>query len=133
MPLRREISTITHTWVFLLKPSEVSGNEYLHKARCVVRRDLQSPVVDYDPGHLYGPVASHEAIRIILAIAAAEGLLVEGGDVFNAYLYGKMDIPILIDQPQTLPQQKSDRVMAVCLLESIYGTKQAGKSWGLSL
>lgn len=102
----------------------------MHKARCVVRGDLQSPGVYFGPGNLYAPVASHEAIRIIHAIAAAFGQLVEGGYVSNAYLYGKMDVSMIIDQLTDSSGTKERPMYAYLLLKSMYGTKQARNIWG---
>lgn len=95
----------------------------------MVRGYLQHPGVDFDPGRLYAPVASHEANRIILPIAAAEGLLVEGGDVSNAYLNGKVDIPMVIKEPTDSSGNKERPGHDCLLLKSVYGTKQAGKIW----
>ncbi len=49
--------------------------------------------IDFNPDTLYAPVASHETIRIILAFAASSDFILEGGDVANAYLYGKNGCP----------------------------------------
>lgn len=94
-----DLNVIPYTWVFRLKPLDNSGCSFLHKARCCIRGDFQNPGIDFDPSNIYAPVASHEAIRTLLAIAAANGLIVEGGDVSNAYLYGDIDVPIFMEQP----------------------------------
>ncbi len=36
---------------------------------------------------------------MLLAIAAAQNLMLEGADISNAYLYGDLGIPILMEQP----------------------------------
>lgn len=62
--------------------------------------DLQFPGLDFDPNSVYAPVASHESIRVLLSIAAANGLIVKvTGDVCNAYVYGDIDTDIYIEQP----------------------------------
>lgn len=90
---------VPFTWVFRLKPLDNDGRNFLHKARCVVRGDKQTAYVNFDPNNVYAPVACHEAIRILFAYAAAFDLQIEGADISNAYLYGKIDIPIIMQQP----------------------------------
>lgn len=63
MPRTSAYQPLPYTWVFRLKPLDNNGVHFLHKARCVVRRDLQDPRFDYDPDSLYASVASHDAIR----------------------------------------------------------------------
>lgn len=45
------------------------------------------------------PVASHESVHILLEYAAQDGLIVEGEDVENEYIYGKIDYKEVIEQP----------------------------------
>ena len=90
---------VPFTWVFQLKPLDVEGLKLLEKARCCLCGNKQTPEIDFDPHTTYAPVASHEALRILLAIAAAHGLIVEGGDIGNAYLYGDIDVNIYMEQP----------------------------------
>ena len=101
-----------------------------HKARWCVRGDQQNPFTDYDPDKTYAPVATHETLRILLAFAGSHILELEGADISNAYLYGKRDIPIIMEQPtdSSRLQRKPGHVAEVH--GSIYGTKQAGKIWG---
>lgn len=121
---------VPFTWVFRLKAINKEGTSFLHKARCCVRGDLQDPRFDYDPEGLYAPVAPNEAIRMTIAMAAADWLFVEGGDVSNAYLYGDIDIPIIIEQPTNfsgIPEMPG----RVCHLQkSMYGIRQVGEIWG---
>ena len=86
VPATQAPKPLPFTWVFRLKPMDTDGKSFLHKARCCVPGDLQFPGLDFDPNSVYAPVASHESIRMLLSIAAENGLIVEGGDVCNAYL-----------------------------------------------
>ena len=130
VPRTSSMQPLPYTWVFRLKPLNASGSECLHKARCVVRGDFQDPYYDFDPTSTYAPVASHESIRLLLGLAAHEHLIVEGGDVSNAYLYGKIDFPVIMEQP-TNSSCKEAMPNHVCeLLKSMYGSKRAGKIWG---
>lgn len=120
---------IPFTWVFRLKPLDNQNKSCLHRARCCARGDMQTPGVDFDPDGLYAPVASHDSIRILLSIAAADGLLVEGADICSAYLYGKLDVPVYMEQP-TNSSGVQEMPGHVCrLLRSMYGLKQAGNIW----
>lgn len=42
---------------------------------------MQAPGVDYDPEALYSPVASKDAIRILLALSTQSALIIEGANV----------------------------------------------------
>lgn len=74
-------------WIFKKRPLDDDGTTFLCKARCVARGDLQEPFIDYDPDSLYVPVAAHESFRMLLAFAANKYVILEKGDVANAYLY----------------------------------------------
>ena len=89
---------------------------------------------DFSPYYkLYAPVAAHESIRMLLSIAASLGLILEGGDVSNAYLNGWLDVPIIMEQPTDSSGRELYPGM-VCLLQRyIYGARQAGKIWGTVL
>jgi len=79
---------------------------------------------------MLSPVASHDAIRMLIAIAAGDNLVLEGADVSNAYLYGDIDIPIIMEQPTNSTQVPAAPGHVCKLMKSIYGTKQAGEIWG---
>lgn len=54
----------------------------------------------------------------------------EGGDVNNAYLYGNIDVDVIIEQPTDLSGREA-RPGKVCKLQkSMYGLRQAGNIWG---
>lgn len=91
---------------------------------------MQEARIDYDPDATYAPVASHESIPLLFAIAARDGLIVEGGDVSNAYLYGEIDVEVLIEQPTDSSGREAQPGKICRLLKSMYGLKQAGNIWG---
>lgn len=129
IPRTPDMRPVPYTWVFKLKPLNTNGH-MLHKARCVVRGDQQKAFVDYDPFDIYAPVAAHETLRLLLAFAASHNLGLEGADISNAYLYGTLDIPIIMEQP-TDSTGVLRKPSHVCELRgSMYGTKKAGKVWG---
>ena len=127
------MNIIKYKWVFKKKPLDAKGKSYLPKARCVARGDLQEAYIDFDPTNLYAPVAAHESLRLILAYAASTNLILEGGDISNAYLYGSMDKTIFMEQPvdSSGVPRKPNHVWA--LQKSLYGVRQAGNIWGSAL
>lgn len=125
-----DMNVLPFTWVFRIKPLDATGKTVLYKARCCVRGDYQLAYFDFDPFTTYAPVASHEGIRILLAYAAARRLIVEGGDVSNAYLFGDIDCPVYIEQPTNSTGLKERHGYVCQLLKSMYGIKQAGRIWG---
>ena len=127
------MNIIPIVWVFKLKPLGRSGTLVLYKARCCARGDYQLALIDFDPSRLFAPVASHEAIRILFSYAASHDLIVAGGDVDNAYLYGKIYCEVIIEQP-TDSSGTEEKPGYVCQLQkSIYGLRQAGKICGSAL
>ena len=131
------MNPIPITWNFRLKPLDKSGTKHstkhLHKARCVVRGDLQRPGVDFNPENLYAAVALHVSIRTIIALAAGRRLIIEGADISYAYLHGKIDVPIIIVQPRDSRNEELHPGKVCLLLKSMYGLKQAGSIWGSTL
>jgi len=65
---------------------------------------------------------------VLLSLAASYGLLVHQMDVKTAFLNGKLDKEIYMDQPDGFVVKGEER--KVCkLLKSLYGLKQAPKQW----
>ena len=79
---------------------------------------------------MYAPVASHDSIRYLIAISAAENSTLEGADISNAYLYGNLDVPIIMEQPTESSQLPAMPGYVCKLVKSIYGARQAGEIWG---
>ncbi len=99
----------------------------MEKACCCARGDRQLAYLDYDPSNIYAPVPSHESIRMLISLAASQDINLEGANVTNAYLYGDLDIPILMQQPTDSSQELAKPGYACKLFKSIYGAKQAGE------
>lgn len=66
---------------------------------------------------------------MLIAIAASSNLSFEGAYVNNAYLYGKLDIPITMEQPTESSQQLRLPGHVLNLINSMYVAEQAGKIW----
>lgn len=91
---------IPFTRNFCLEPMDNQEKELYWKARCCIRWDLEDPRFDFNADDLCAPVASHDSIRILLAISASMNFILEEEDVANAYLYAEVDVPIIMEQPR---------------------------------
>ena len=119
------IKPVLYTWVFKLKPLDAVCQDFMEKARCCVHGDQNVAYIDYDPENIYAPVAGHDSIRMLIATAASNVNLIEVADISNAYLYGKLDIPIYTMQPTDSTRQQA-KPGHICLLQkSMYVSKQA--------
>ena len=121
---------VPFTWVFKQKPLEAEGTKFIEKARSFLRGDRQMIYVDYDPRSVYAPVASLDSIRMLISLSAAARSFLEGADVSNAYLYGNLDIPIIMEQPRDSSKIQAKPGRVCKLHKSLYRTKQAGEIWG---
>jgi hypothetical protein len=65
-------------------------------------------------------------------MAALENWNITGLDVRNAYLYGKLDEEIYMEQPQGFSTPGSEHKV-LRLLRALYGLKQAGLAWWRAL
>lgn len=112
-------------WVFKVKFLG-DGSVERFKARLVARGFLQRKGVDYEM--TYAPVARMTSMRVLVAVAAHEGLTIAQVDVNSAYLHGFMDTEVFIAQPPGFIDPRLKNL--VCRLrKSLYGLKQSGRIW----
>ena len=81
----------------------------------------------FDFTETYAPTAKWDAIRLILAIAAIEDLLLESVDISCAFINAELDAEVYMQQPEGFVQGGPDWVCH--LLKAIYGLKQSGRMW----
>ena len=95
-------------------------------------RQVQFPDKGLDYDQVFSPVVWFKSVCLILAMAALEGWVLTGLDVWNAYLYGKLDEEIYMEQPEgfIVPGKEN---MVLCLRRALYGLKQAGLAWWQAL
>jgi len=115
---------IKNRWVFDVK---TDGRK---KARLVAKGFSQVEGLDYD--QVFSPVVRFETVRLILAMAALQKWTVSGVDVRNAYLYGKLDEEIYMEQPEGFRAPKLEHFV-IRLKKALYGLKQAGLAWWQTL
>ncbi|KAK8665472.1 hypothetical protein V6N13_005639 [Hibiscus sabdariffa] len=121
------IKPIGCKWFFKRK-TDMDGNVQTYKWRLVVKGYRQIHGIDYD--ETFSPVAMFKSIRILLAIAAFHDYEIWQMDVKTAFLNGKLEEDVYMTQPEGFVTPKN--VGKVCKLQnSIYGLKQASRSWNL--
>jgi hypothetical protein len=114
---------INNRWVFRVK-TKADGAIQCYKARLVAKGCAQRLGIDYE--ETFSPVARFETVRAVLSVAAVEKLKLQQFDVKTAFLYGKLDEEVYMQQPQGY----EDGTNRVCRLNrSIYGLKQAPRCW----
>ena len=111
---------IKNHWVFNIK---IDGQK---KAHLLAKGFSQVEGLEYD--QVFSPVVRFESMHLILAMAALEGWVLTGLDVWNAYLYGKLDEEIYMEQPEgfIVPEKEN---MVLHLRHALYRLKQAGLAW----
>ena len=111
-------------WVFKVKVDS-DGNIVKHKARLVAQGFSQVPGVDFE--ETFAPVGRLGSLRLLLAVAAAEGKVVAQGDVEGAYLNSPIDTEVYIRYPEGM--RRKPGCDALLLLKSLYGLKQSARNW----
>ncbi|KAL4361336.1 hypothetical protein GQ457_04G018620 [Hibiscus cannabinus] len=121
------IKPIGCKWVFK-KKTDMDGNIQTYKGRLVDKGFRQIHGVDYD--ETFSPVAMFKSIRILLAVAAFHDYEIWQMDVKTAFLNGKLEEDVYMTQPKGFVTLEN--AGKVCKLQrSIYGLKQASRSWNL--
>ncbi|KAJ9552070.1 hypothetical protein OSB04_016115 [Centaurea solstitialis] len=114
-------------WVFK-KKTDMDGNVHTFKARLVAKGFTQTHGIDYD--ETFSPVAMLKSIRILMAISAYFNYEIWQMDVKTTFLNGKLTEDVYMQQSEGFVDPKNPN--KVCkLLKSIYGLKQASRSWNL--
>src|SRR3954447_3450750 len=116
---------IENKWIFK-KKTDADGNVTVYKARLVAKGFRQIQGIDYDEN--FSLVAKLKSVRILLAIAAYYGYEIWQMDVKTVFLNGDIDEELYMMQPKGFVDPKDSN--KVCKLQrSIYGLKQASRSW----
>nr|GEX35059.1 hypothetical protein [Tanacetum cinerariifolium] len=112
---------IKSKWIYK-KKMDRDGKVHIYKARLVAMGCTQTYGVDYE--ETFSPVADIRAIRILIAIAAYYDYKIWQMDVKTAFLNGFLEEEIYEGFIDTNHPRKACK-----LQRSIYGLKQASKSW----
>jgi hypothetical protein len=97
-----------------------------NKSRLVAQGYSQKEGIDYE--ETFAPVASLEAIQILLAFAVAKGFKLYQMDVKSFFLNGVIKEEVYVKQPPGFESEKyPHRVYS--LKRALYGLKQAPRAW----
>ena len=120
----RDRKVIKNQWVFDVKSD---GHK---KARLVTKGFSQVEGLDFN--QVSSPVVHFETVRLMLALAALENWYITGLDIRSAYLYGKLNEEIYMEQPEGFAAPGQERNV-LHLWRGLYGLKQAGLAWWRTL
>ena len=127
-----------HTWTLVEKPpnTNIIGSRWTfrvkqdnhrqvnrYKAQLVAQGFSQVPSIDFNG--TYAPTICLTTIRFIIALACKYNLELQQINVKGAYLNGKLDKDVYMQQPEGFVQPGREGL--VCkLLKGVYGLKQSG-------
>ncbi|WKA05320.1 hypothetical protein VitviT2T_023294 [Vitis vinifera] len=121
------IKPIGCKWIYKRKRGP-NGKVETFKAMLVAKGFTQKERVDYED--TFSPVAMLKSIRILLSIAAYYDYEIWQMDVKTTFLNGNLEETIYMVQPEGFVVK--DQEQKVCKLQrSIYGLKQASRSWNI--
>lgn len=124
-PLPAGRSAVGCKWVYKIK-RKVDGSVDRYKARLVAKGYSQKEGIDFT--ETFAPVARLSSLRALLAVVAAEDLELHQMDVKTAFLNGDLTEDIYMQQPPGFIASGQEQL--VCKLnKSLYGLRQAGRSW----
>ena len=93
----REREVVSLKWIYKIKLNQ-EGDIQKHKERLVARGFTQKPGIDFY--ETFSPVARLETIRTVIVVAAQNKWKIFQLDVKSAFLNGKLDEEIYVEQPQ---------------------------------
>ncbi|PWA93819.1 Integrase, catalytic region, Zinc finger, CCHC-type, Peptidase aspartic, catalytic [Artemisia annua] len=112
-------------WILKVKLDEY-GEVLKNKARLVAKGYRQEEGIDFEES--FAPVARIEAIRIFLANAASQNMIVYQMDVKTAFLNGQLKEVVYVSQPEGfVDPERPNHVYR--LKKALYGLKQAPRAW----
>nr|GEZ25499.1 retrovirus-related Pol polyprotein from transposon TNT 1-94 [Tanacetum cinerariifolium] len=102
-------------WLYK-KKTDMDGKVHTYKARLVAKGYTQTYGIDYE--ETFSPTADIRAIRILIAIAAYYDYEIWQMDVKTAFLNGRLDEDIYMEQPEGYVDPKYPNHDVACLMLS---------------
>ncbi|GJT77481.1 retrovirus-related pol polyprotein from transposon TNT 1-94 [Tanacetum coccineum] len=125
VPCPDNILIIPLKWIFKIKLDEY-GDVLKNKARLVAKGYRQEAGIDFEES--FASVARLEAIRLFIAHAASQNMVIYQMDVKTAFLNGELNEVVYVSQPEGFvdPEHPSH---VYRLKKALYGLKQAPRAW----
>jgi len=111
--------------VFKTKLKE-NGEVDRYKARLVAKGYKQQYGIDYT--EVFSPVARHDTIRLVIALAAQNSWPTFQLDVKSAFLHGHLEEQVFVQQPPGYVEIGNEHKV-YRLKKALYGLKQAPRAW----
>lgn len=125
----RDQKFVTSKWVLKMKQG-ISGKAEKYKARLVAGGFMQEEGIDY--GETVSPTVRQESIRLLIAMATAEGTHMEQMDVTTAFLYADLVEEVYLEIPEGMfPGLEGMEGKVLRLWKALYGLKQSPRMWNL--
>ena len=119
------VNILPNKWVFRIK-RDAKGRPVKFKARLVVKGFKQT--YGYDYFETFAPTVRISTILVVLAIVAHYDLELHQLDVDTAFLYGKVEEKVYMEQPDGYEDAKYPQHVWR-LNKALYGLKQAPLAW----
>lgn len=119
-----DVNVVRCKWVY--KQKELPDGQIKYKARLVAMGFTQEYGIDYM--ETFSPVVRNSTLRLMFSIAVYKNLQIYHYDVETAFLHGKLEESVFMEQPEMFV--KPENHLKVCLLNrAIYGLKQSSRVW----
>ncbi|GJY50383.1 retrovirus-related pol polyprotein from transposon TNT 1-94, partial [Tanacetum coccineum] len=125
VPSPDNILIIPLKWIFKIKLDEY-GEVLKNKARLVAKGYRQEAGIDFEES--FAPVARIEAIRLFIANAACQNMIIFQMDVKTAFLNGELNEVVYVSQPEGFVDPEHP-THVYRLKKALYGLKQAPRAW----
>ncbi|KAH7556718.1 hypothetical protein BM1_06152 [Bipolaris maydis] len=142
LAMQKELDQLqkNNTWTLVPRPSNQpvlkgrwvlnrkyqQNNDFIFKARWVAKGFQQEFGINYQ--ETFANTTRPDIIRLLLAIATAQGWAIQSWDIKQAFPNALIDTTIYIEQPEGF--SNSNYPNHVCLLnKALYGLKQASRQW----
>lgn len=120
--LPKDRKPISCRWLFKRKTNPSDPAKVRFRARLVIRGFSQTPFFDFSPDNIYAPVARAESTKLMLSLAAEEGLVCHQCDISSAFLYAPLEEEIYMEPPKGF---KLSENKVLLLRKALYGLKQS--------